>query len=179
MEIYHRNQLPELLRTLNLPMIAVEAGCAEGYFSAELLEKGVDKLYMVDAWKTLPQFGDASSSQEWHDKNFSDAMERVKPYGDKVVVLRGLTTEMAKEIPDGSLGLVYLDAGHAYANVAEDIRNYAPKLVAGGILAGHDVLNPQYGIRQAVEDFCKDKYEMHIITENDEHPEYASFWLQI
>ena len=176
MKIEHRNQLPELLRHLKLPLIACEVGVAEGYNSADLLASGLDRLYMVDAWKTLEQVGDASSVQEWHDKNYNAALERVKPFGDKAVVLRGLTAEMAKEIPDNTLGLLYIDAGHDYNSVMADLNNYFNKVVNGGVISGHDYLNTSYGVRKAVEEFCAGKYEVHVIPEDESHPEYASFY---
>ncbi len=132
---------------------------------------------MVDAWEQLDVTGDGSNDNEWHSKNYNDAMERVSPYKDNVVVLRGMTTEMAKYIPDNSVGLVYLDAGHDYESVKNDLINYFPKLVEGGIMAGHDFGNPTYGVRQAVEDFTKDKYKVHNIVENG-MLENLGFWFQ-
>lgn len=179
MEIQHRYQLPELLRHFNLPLIGAEVGVAEGYFSADLLHNGMEELYMIDLWSHVDKFGDSASPQAWHDKNFEAAVERVKPYGDKAVILKGWTTEMAAQIPDNSLGLVYLDAGHDFNSVKADLMAYFPKLVPGGIMAGHDYLNDGYGVRKAVTEFCEGKYEIHLIPENNEHPEYASFWFKI
>ena len=177
MEIKSRTQLVELLNHFELPLTAVEVGIAEGYNSADLLKAGITKLYMVDLWKSIAQLGDASFPQTWHDKNYRDAIERVKPYGDKAIILRGYTTDMAKEIPDGSLGLVYLDAGHNYENVKEDLKNYYPKLVSGGILSGHDYLNKSYGVFDAVNEFCKE-HNLELNTIEETHPDNASFWFQ-
>jgi FkbM family methyltransferase len=176
MEIKHRIELVDLLKYFHLPLTGVEVGAAEGYNSADLLNKGMQKLFIVDAWQTLDQTGDGAFPQTWHDDNYAKAVERVKPYGDKAVILRGLSTEMAANIPDESLGLVYLDAAHDYENVKKDLEAYFPKLVSGGIMAGHDVLAVEYGVKQAVEEFCNGKYEIHIIEEDPEHPEYASFY---
>lgn len=174
--ITHRSNLHEICDT-TLP--AVEVGCAEGYFSNDLLNMGFHKLYMVDTWQRIPTAkGDGANSQEWHDKNYQAAINRVLPHGEKAVFLRGLSVEMAKFVPDNSLGLVYLDAGHDYESVKTDLHAWFPKLVKGGIIAGHDYLNEAYGVKQAVHDFAKKHgFEVHLIAENK--PEDAGFWFKI
>jgi len=153
-------------------MIAAELGVAEGYHSAEMLANGVEKLYMVDAWTTLSGRGDGASPQEWHDMNMNAALARVEKYGDKAVILRGTTFEMAEKVPDNSLGLLYLDANHTYEGVTADLQQWFPKLVNGGVCAGHDYLSFQYGVWQAVHDFFKGK--IHTIKETKD--EDAGFW---
>lgn len=164
--IRYRHSLPKLVKDLGLPMIGAELGCAEGYFSNDLLEGGFETLYMVDAWATLQVTGDGASPQSWHDKNFNDAMARVRKHGEKAVVLRGLTTDMAHLVADGSLGLLYLDAGHDYKSVMTDLETWFPKVCAGGVIAGHDYLNRAYGVYDAVRDFTTGKYEVHTLIEN-------------
>ena len=162
--ITHRHKLPELVKSLGLPMIGAELGVAEGYFANDLLEGGLQKLYMVDAWATLSVSGDGSNPQEWHDKNMSDALKRVSKHGDKAIICRGLTKEMANLVRDESLGLLYLDAGHDYDSVMNDLVTWYPKVVKGGVIAGHDFLNPAYGVHQAVMEFAQS--EVFTISEN-------------
>lgn len=164
--IKHRIDLVQLMKDLGLPLVGAELGVAEGYFSNDLLERGMEKLYMVDAWSTLPVRGDGANPQDWHNSNYLAALNRVAKHGEKTVILRGLTTAMAKEVPDSSLGLLYLDAGHDYLSVMDDLRAWFPKVVDGGIVAGHDYLNPSYGVRQAVNEFMRKK--IFVIEENKE-----------
>lgn len=165
-QINYRIQLPSLLKELGLPMTAVEVGCAEGYFSADLLANGIETLYMVDNWGTLSQAGDAANNQAWHDKNYNAAMERIRPYGTKAIILRGLSVEMAKKIHDNSLGLVYIDCDHSYEGVKADINAFFPKLVKGAVMAFHDFENQSYGVKQAVQEFCNGRFEIHLLPEN-------------
>jgi hypothetical protein len=174
MEIQSRAQLPELLKVFNLPLIGAELGIAEGRTSKVFLQGGLEKLYMIDTWRRLEQMGDASYPQGWHDNNLKEAHERVEEFGDKAIFLQGLTKDMAVHIPDESLGFVYIDANHAYEAVMEDLKTYFSKAVSGGIISGHDIGNPAYGVKRAVEEFCKDKYEIHIIPED--HVSNSSFW---
>lgn len=155
MQIRYRTELPELMRRLGLPMVAVECGVAEGFFSADLLRLGIEKLYSVDVWQTIKnQKGDASQPQEWHDKNYSDTLLRLKEYGDKSIILKGMSHEMAKMVPDNSLGLASLDGDHSKEGVMTDLNAWFPKLVKGGIMASHDYMMSEYGVRQAFEEFC-------------------------
>ena len=183
MTIKHRSNLDLLMKELNVFGEVAEIGVAEGRFSLEILNWGVPKLYLVDIWESKPFYGDAASPQDWHDKNYREAQERVDEFLGKtftiqdVVFLRGLSSERAKDIPDNSLGMVYLDACHTYEAVLEDLHNYLPKLVHGGIMAGHDFLGKAYGVERAVREFAeKYKYEVNLIEEDS--PENASFWFQ-
>lgn len=174
MEIKFRSDLNKII-DVSLP--AVEVGVAEGYFSRDMLAWGLPKLYMVDVWQTIQVFGDGSSDQEWHDKNYAAAVERVKPYGEKAVILKGLSVEMAKRVPDNSLGLVYLDAGHDFNAVMDDLKAWFPKVVCGGYIAGHDYLNEAYGVNQAVNLFCKD-HGLEPITIPEHKSEDAGFYFK-
>lgn len=162
MEIKHRWQLNKLLP--KNPVVA-EIGVAEGLFSLEILQKWSPKLlYMVDMWESHPEFpGDAGSPQEWHTKNFEEAMERVKGY--PVEVLRGPSVGMAQHVKNGSLDLVYLDACHSYECVLADLYAWTQKVKKGGIVAGHDYINSDYGVFDAVHNFIIAS-DIRIIPEN-------------
>lgn len=178
MNITHRLQLPHLMKHLNLPMVAIELGCSEGYSAKDFLEQGVEKIYMVDLWATIAgQSGDASNKQEWHDNNYNLAMDRVRRFGDKVEVRRGLTQEMAFYILDNIAGLVYIDANHEFSAVYDDITTYWPKLVSGGICALHDYENNSYGVKEAVQKFAKENnLEVHLLAENKKEDAGAYFF---
>lgn len=159
---------------------AVEIGVAEGYFSADILEWPIHIpiLYMVDRWKSVPeQKGDASNSQEWHDKNFEAAKLRVARFRNRAVFLRGDSNLMAFEVPDGTLSLVYIDGDHSYPGVTSDINSWLPKLMVGGVMAFHDYENPNYGVKQAVHDFCnRTGYTIRLLSEDK--PEDAGAWIR-
>jgi hypothetical protein len=168
----------DLKNIIDLSLPAVEVGVAEGYFSAEILSWGIEKLYMVDNWGTIPGVkGDGGFDQGWHDQNMKAALERVHKHWGKFTVLRGLSVEMSKQVPDDSLGLVYLDAGHSFENVKDDLEAWFPKLKKGGIMAGHDYLMPQYGVFEAVRQFIK-KHNYTVNTIHENKKEDAGFWFK-
>lgn len=172
--IKYRADLPKLMHELGLPMISAEIGVAEGYFSADLLTSGMDKHYLIDIWNHEDVTGDGSMDQEWHNKNYRATMHRIAKHIDKAVILKGFSEAMSVKVPDNSLGLVYIDAGHSYPDVFMDLTIWLPKLVKGGICAGHDYLNQSYGVKRAVEDFTDGKYEVHLIQEDKD--EDAGFY---
>jgi hypothetical protein len=180
MEIKFRKDLNLLLDEFKLPRIVCEAGVAEGRLSRQICEWGIDKLYLIDNWRTIQgQKGDGSFDQSWHDNNFMEAMERTAPWQHKVTVFRGLTKDMLPLIPNNSLGLIYIDAAHDYKSVLEDLMLSYDKIVSGGIISGHDFLNlsPNYGVNKAVYDFVPGRAtQLNLIPEDE--PNNASFWFQ-
>jgi hypothetical protein len=173
----HLKYRRDLHTIIDLGLPATEVGVAEGNFSRDMLSWGLSKLYMVDNWATIPgAYGDGASDQAWHDQNFTNALKLVKPFGGKYHILRGLSVDMAAHIPDAHLGLVYLDACHTYECVLADLEAWFPKLVTGGIMAGHDFLMSHYGVQQAVLDFTKGKYKVHLIPEDEKKD--AGFWFK-
>lgn len=185
----------DLWQLLEEPGAAAEIGVAEGNNSEDMLRwlldtttsrnkvfrtktPAITKLYMVDRWRETPdQAGDAAMPQEWHDKNLRRVRTRTAPYGNRAVMLRGNSVDMADEVPDGSLALLYIDGDHSFEGCFADLRAWTPKVKRGGIVALHDFLNENYGVRKAVEAFCANNFKIHIIEEDK--PEDAGAWFQI
>lgn len=178
MEIKHRTELISLLKHFGLKLTGIEVGSAEGYNAKDLMNNGLEFLYLVDNWNKIPgQSGDGGFDKSWHEKNWNDAHDRLKPYIDKVVFLRGLSVDMAKLIPNNCCGLVYIDCDHSFDGVLRDILAYWDKLVDGGIMAFHDYEAKQYGVKEAVHHFvAKTGIEIHLIPENK--PEDAGAWIR-
>lgn len=177
MEIKHRSELYTLLKHLGLHDAPVcEVGVAEGNFSRDMLAWGISRLYMVDNWAHIPnQKGDGGHSTSWHKSNYESAMDKVAPYADRAFPLKGMSIEMCTLIPDGSLGMVYIDAAHDYESVLADLKAYYPKVMPGGVIAGHDYLNPAYGVKDAVMKFCRD-VRVNPVTIPENNPHDASFY---
>lgn len=145
----------DLIKLLPELPIAVEVGTAEGLFSEDLLRIGVHILYSVDNWEHIPGVtGDGNSSPKWHLSNFVAAKQRLSKYGERSIILKGMSVQMADKIPDNSLDLVYLDGAHYTSGVLADLNAYYPKLKSGAVMSGHDWLNTEdYGVNDAVNRF--------------------------
>jgi hypothetical protein len=177
MEIKHRTQFGELLRHYDMLGHAAEVGVAEGRFSEEIMSWGVTRLYLIDLWAHVP--GHTAELGGWddakHNAMMQECIDRLKGQEDRYTILRGWTHEMASRIPDESLGFAYIDATHYYDFVMQDMDAYWPKLRKGGIMAGHDYLNPTLTVKPAADEFAEMVgAEIHTVPED--HPDDASFW---
>lgn len=177
MNIERRRLLPSLLKHFGLPLIAVEVGVCGGSFSQELLEEGIEKIYCVDHWGHIPNVtGDGNYPDSWHDMTYKEYQKRfAEGYEGRVVTLKGLSSAMHKYIPDNSLGLVYHDSSHEYQTVVEDIYNYWPKLISGGVFSAHDYNNLGYGVKQAVDEYVA-KHDLTLNHIPEDNPNCASVW---
>ncbi len=84
------------------------------------------------------------------------------PYGTRSDIWRLTSVEGAKQVPDGSLDFVYIDARHDYESVLEDLNAWFSKVKPGGIFAGHDYVDGMlaqgdFGVKSAVDEFFAER----------------------
>jgi hypothetical protein len=176
MEIENIKHRVDLYKLLPKNPVTAELGVAEAYFSEHICrEWNPSHHYLVDNWGTLPTTGDGAFDQHWHDANYHKSINRMEPFKDKITILRGITWRMDQHVNDETLDLVYLDACHTYEAVKQDLEAWYPKVKPGGVIAGHDFINPAYGVLQAVNEFSiRYTAKVHVIHEN--HDSDAGFW---
>ncbi len=180
MEIQSRIYLPLLLKHFNLPLIGCELGTAGANNSTDLLKNGLEFIYCIDSWKHMEQHGDGNFEQQWHDENYTLSLYNLAPFEGKFKLLIGKSSDVVNQIPDNTLGLLYIDADHSYSACKTDIENYYCKLVKGGIISCHDYYNEGYGVKQAVDEFCDFKnLKLNKIPEYNMDDNCASVWVQI
>ena len=137
---FSRDNFASILQTLNFT-IGAELGVQSGLYSEQILRHwpSCTLFYLIDIWKPQENYFDgANVPQNLQDQAYDNTLRRLSPFKNKTKVLRMLTTDAAKFIPDDSLDFIYIDARHDYCGVMEDLENYYPKLKLNGILAGHD-----------------------------------------
>ena len=135
----------------------LEVGCWKGkssnYF-ANILNKE-NELYCVDTW-----LGSSYNSEhnELIDKLNKSLFEEFKSNmnGLKYTAIQKDSITASKDFKDNSLDFIFIDAGHLYEEVKEDIKAWLPKLKKGGTLAGHDYGNSE-GVTKAVDEIFKNK----------------------
>lgn len=116
--------------------VGVLYGQGVAFLAVELINRGcVDaRIDMVD-------------SAPWGAKTLAS----LRPAGDIIGAYhQELSWDGARHYEDGSLDLVFIDASHAYVDVAKDIDAWARKVREGGYLAGHDYCAELPGVQQAV-----------------------------
>ena len=112
----------------------------------------------VDPW--LPY----SEAPHWkasdHKSHKADFLRSAETFGGRVTVLEMPSLEGAKQIQDGRLDFVFIDADHRYEPCRADILAWRPKIRPGGWLTGHDCDNlPRFpGVGQAVRELCPGYY---------------------
>ena len=118
-----------------------EIGVYRGRFAAALLDAcpQIETYYMIDPWRNLADWNKpANTTDERFEGFYREAMERTEAHADKRVVLRGTTTEVIDEIPDGALDLAYIDGDHTLRGITVDLVRALPKVRDGGWIGGDD-----------------------------------------
>jgi len=130
----------------------VEVGVFAGHFSKFLLEKfpklqliGIDPYIGTD--ETFP--GDFSQTLD-PSVAYTNAAEIYDQFPGRATLVATKSLQAAPAIPDDSIHAVFIDGCHFYECVEEDLRVWRPKVMKGGLVAGHD-FSPQWpGVVRAV-----------------------------
>ena len=98
-----------------------------------MLCKGIPDLELrcVDLWGAYYHFSATSGA-----RHYELAQERLAPYD--ATLIKATRMDAARDVPDGSLDFVYIDADHRFDYVMEDLIGWARKVRPGGIVSGHD-----------------------------------------
>jgi len=135
-----RDNMAELFTELNFNMGA-EIGVFKGKYSEVLCKANPNlKLYGVDAWMLdahEPGVFVGDEEQAYFDKCYKETLGRMSPYKNYTIVKK-LSMEAVKDFEDNSLDFVYIDAGHDFISVANDLHHWQKKVRPGGIVSGHD-----------------------------------------
>ena len=96
----------------------------------------VNKIYAIDPWLKNYDSNDkaASLDMEYIEQSFDNNTSSF----NNIIKIKDLSINACKLIPDNSLDLIYLDAGHSYESVKEDLLHWIPKISHNGYIAGHD-----------------------------------------
>jgi GT2 family glycosyltransferase/predicted O-methyltransferase YrrM len=142
---------PEELRWLaeqaRKSTVVIEIGSWHGKSSRAIADNlpPDGKLYCIDTWAGSKVEQDTNhASARWMDgdhafdefsRNLWDHIE-----SGKVVPLRMHGRNAAKILKDKGVkaDLIFIDAGHQFEEVVEDIQNYLPLRKEGGTISGHD-----------------------------------------
>jgi methyltransferase family protein len=118
-----------------------EIGVYRGQFAAKLLDAcpEIERYYMIDPWRHLDDWNKpANKSDDVFEGFYEESMKRTSEHEAKRVVLRGTTTEVIDEIPDGSLDFAYVDGDHTLRGITIDLIRVFGKIRDGGWIGGDD-----------------------------------------
>ena len=118
-------------------LVGVEIGVYEGANAYNILRMlDIEHLYLIDPF-IYDAGGYKRVVQHGYNATLIKAKHRLKPYRTKIILIKKLSDDAVKDVPD-NLDFVYIDGGHNYNHVLNDIKNYYPKVRIGGIIGGHD-----------------------------------------
>ena len=141
-----------------------EIGVYRGQFAAKLLDgcAGIERYYLIDPWRHLDDWNKpANKSDDVFEGFYREAMERTSEHEAKRVVLRGTTTEVIDQIPDGSLDFAYVDGDHTLRGITIDLTRLYPKVRDGGWIGGDDFAESIWQHDQAYEPTLVFPYAVH------------------
>lgn len=138
----------------------VEIGCWKGKSTAYLLEEvakdAVPKnIYVVDNFKGSDntelekEVYKNIDSGELHGEFLTNILP-FRPYLHGIYINESHLAAINFE--NNSVDVVFIDAGHSYENVKQDIIAWLPKVKNKGILAGHDYNDSWPGVIKAVNE---------------------------
>lgn len=153
----------------------VEVGVGYGGHCEALLNyRGIDSLVGVDPYAHRHNCDDPTNfSQSDLEHVYHRALDRLARFGRRFELIRETSAQAAKQVANGSLDFVYIDADHCFDAVVNDLGTWFDKVREGGIIAGHDYDNPELpGVQQAVDGFFQRmNWTVH-------HPGDCVWWVQ-
>ncbi len=113
-----------------------EIGVWQGDFARTICEVTGAHLYAVDPWSPQAGYLEAKNNADRLEAAYHTALVNLTLY--RHTILRMTSLEAAKQVPDRSLDVCYIDGNHLREHVLADIAAWIPKVKVGGLIAGHD-----------------------------------------
>jgi predicted O-methyltransferase YrrM len=149
--------LAPYIKRLGDNLVGLEIGTCRAESTAYLLDKcpNISKLYTVDPYKAYMDWN-GEITQEVLDKFMVVAQKNLKPFGERVQMIRESSLDAAtkiKTITDSAeFDFIFVDGDHSYEATLADCEAYYPLLKRGGLFCGHDYSSID-AVYRAVNDF--------------------------
>jgi predicted O-methyltransferase YrrM len=135
----------------------VEIGCLFGRSTSAIAQGaevfGAD-VTSIDPFIKTPNTNKMSSQSVW-EKN-------LKKHGLKLPELLAMKSHDAAALydKDKEISFLFIDGGHSYETVKEDIDDWVPRVKVTGVVAFHDMFMPHIdGVTRAVSEWWLDVYD--------------------
>ena len=126
-------------------------GRSAAYCVVELINRNkLGEFYCVDTWKGEAAIAYDTAIVQDLKQIFR---QNVKPILKQIKMLSMISWNAAKKFQDNSVDFCYVDAGHSYEAVSNDLTAWWPKLRPGSVFGGDDYTKGYPGVQQAVWDF--------------------------
>ena len=127
-------------------------GKSAAYCAVELARAGkLGPFFCVDTWA-------GGEEHQLYDQKFLTSLEsiflkNIEPIRDWITPITSLSWAAADQFDDDSVDFCYVDAGHTYDAVTQDLQAWWPKVRAGSYFAGDDYTKGWPEVQRAVHDF--------------------------
>tara|TARA_R100000657_G_scaffold17350_2_gene14630 strand:+ start:65 stop:700 length:636 start_codon:yes stop_codon:yes gene_type:complete len=152
---------PNVQDKFHIVEVGTWLGQSAAFLAVELINNGNSdniKFDCVDTWEGssehLNKDGLIEHIWEKHDENnncilyekytytsdelYDKFLSNIEPVKHIINPIKMKSVDAAKLYDDSSLDLVFIDAGHEFEHVVDDIKAWLPKIRPYGIIAGHD-----------------------------------------
>lgn len=127
----------------------LEIGSWKGRSTKALLESCPGTVTAVDHFQGSEDYDDSTLAIARHEPIYDIFMKNVGHFPN-LKVLKMDSAEAAKEMPDGSVDMIFIDSDHRYEQVKAEIDRWLPK--CKGMICGHDYADGWPGVKRAVEE---------------------------
>jgi len=145
--------LAPYIKRLGENVVGIEIGTCRAESTAYLLEKcpNVDRIFTIDPYKGYDDWN-GEITQETVDRFMKIAKTNLKPYKDRVRMIRETSGDAVNNFTDTLVDFIFVDGDHSYEATLADCESYYPFLKKGGIFCGHDYSSIE-AVHRAVSDF--------------------------
>jgi len=141
--------------------LIVEVGTWKGLSLSHILDvcrANGSRLVAVDTFTGDPEYPPAVAEASGTDiEAILTRNLALLGHANTVSILREPSVAAARQFENSSINLVFIDADHRYEAVLNDLRSWLPKVVPGGVIAGHDYDGAHPGVVRAVDEFFGDR----------------------
>lgn len=173
----------QLLSHLPTGEAVAEVGVANGAFSKVIAATCAPRrLILVDAWAKID---DPAYMADPNNRSLAEGernYEHVRSlFADNAAVdiHRALSHDAARDVADGSLDWVYIDAMHTRDAVLSDLRTWGAKVRDDGLIMGHDYAahtsakKMGFGVVEAVHDYVRETGRELLMVTAEDYPSYV------
>ena len=150
----------EMVKTAQDGDIFVEIGIWLGkstIFLANEIKNSGKKItfYAVDNFLEPKEKGYEEQYKKYNGEIFGNFMNNLYIYNVRkyVNIIKDHSVNAAQKFEDCSINFIYIDGGHDYETVFNDIKVWYPKLKTNGTMAGHDYATHAPGVIKAVNEY--------------------------
>lgn len=126
-------------------------GRSAAYCVVELINREkLGPFYCVDSWQGEAAIDYDPATVQDLENIFR---QNLQPVMESIAMINSMSWSAAEQFQDETVDFCYVDAGHSYEAVTQDLNAWWPKMRPGSMFGGDDYTKGYPGVQQAVWDF--------------------------